>query len=132
MSLVDRTRSLSNLLGNSVEQLGELVQNEIQLAQAELSEKVAAAGRGVTWLAATAVFLIPVITLLLVAFALWLKEVGGISFALSFLIAALLGAVLGLICAYAGLNYLRLGNLKPAVTLEQIKRDIAAAKEIAK
>jgi hypothetical protein len=132
MSLVDRSRSLSSLLGDGVEQLGELFQNEIQLAQAELSEKVADAGRGVIYLAATAVFLVPVITLLLTAFALWLKESSGISFALSFLIAALLGAVIGVICALVGLKYLRPQNLKPAVTLEQIRRDVAAAKEIAK
>jgi uncharacterized membrane protein YraQ (UPF0718 family) len=132
MSLFDRSRSLSRLLGDGVERLGALLQNEVQLAQAELSEKVADAGRGVTYLAATALFLIPAITLLLTAFALWLKEVSGISFALSFLIAALLGAVIGVICASAGLKYLRPQNLKPAVTLEQIKRDVAAAKEITK
>jgi hypothetical protein len=89
MSLTERSRSLSRLLGNGVEQFGELLQNEIQLAQAELSEKAADAGKGVLYLAVTAVFLIPVITLLLIAFALWLKETAEISFALSFLLAAL-------------------------------------------
>jgi VIT1/CCC1 family predicted Fe2+/Mn2+ transporter len=130
MSLADRSRSLSRLLGDSVEQLGELFQDEVRLAQAELSEKVADAGRGVIYLTATAVFLIPVITLLLVALALWLGEAGGISDALAFLIAALLGAILGLICAVVGLKYLR--DLKPSVTLEQMRRDVAAAKEVAR
>ena len=130
MSLADRSRSLAGLFGDSIEQLGELFQNEVRLAQAELAEKVSDAGRGVIYLGATAVFLIPVITLLLAAFALWLRDAGAISSALSFLIAALLGAVLAVICAVAGLNYLK--SLKPAVTLEQIRRDVAAAKEIAK
>lgn len=131
MSVIDRSRSLAGLLGEGVEQLGELFQTELQLAQTELSEKLADAGRGVTYLAATAIFLIPVVTLLLAAFALWLSESAGISLALSLLIAALLGAVVGLICASVGLKYLRPKNLAPTVTLEQIKRDVAAAKEIA-
>jgi hypothetical protein len=131
MSLADRSRSLSSLFGRGVEQLGDLLQTEIQLAQAELSEKVADVGRGVTFLAVTAIFLIPVITLFLVAFALWLRDATEVSLALSMLISALLGAVIGAICAFAGMKYLRPKNLKPNVTLEQIKRDIAAAKEIA-
>ncbi|WP_119271481.1 phage holin family protein [Taklimakanibacter deserti] len=131
MSLVDRSRSLSRLLGRGVEQLGDLLQTEVQLAQAELSEKVSDIGRGVTYLAATAIFLIPVITLLLLALALWLRDATGMSLALSMLISALLGAVIGAICAFSGMKYLRPNNLKPSVTLQQIKRDIAAAKDIA-
>ena len=131
MSLADRSRSLSRLLGEGVEQLGDLLQTEIQLAQTELSEKVADVGRGVTYLAAAALFLIPVITLLLIAFALWLRDVTGVSAALSLFISAMLGAVIGAICGFAGLKYLQPKNLKPTVTLEQIKRDIAAAKDIA-
>ena len=131
MSLVDRSRSLSRLLGEGVEQLGDLLQSEIQLAQAELSEKVADVGRGVTYLAAMAIFFIPVITLLLVAFALWLRDAAEISLAAAMFIAALLGAVLGAMCAFAGMKYLRPKNLRPNVIIEQIKRDIAAAKDIA-
>ena len=130
MSLVDRSRSLSRLLGEGVEQLGDLLQTEIQLAQAELSEKMADAGRGVTYLAATAVFLIPVITLLLAAFALWLSDAAQISLALAMFISAVVGAVIGAVCAFTGIKYLQPKNLKPAVTLEQIKRDIAAAKDV--
>lgn len=132
MSLLDRSRALSRLLGDGVEQLGELLQTEIQLAEAELSEKVADIGKGVTYLAATAVVSIPVITLMLIAFAFWLSDAAGLSIALSMFISALLGAVIGAICAFAGLKYLRPENLKPAVTLEQIRRDIAAARDIAK
>jgi len=131
MSLAERSRSLSRLLGAGVEQLGDLLQTEIQLAQAELSEKMAEAGRGITYLAATAVFLIPVITLLLMAFALWLRDAAQISLALAMLVAAVLGAVVAAVCAVAGLKYLQPKHLKPTVTLEQIRRDIAAAKDIA-
>jgi hypothetical protein len=132
MSLADRSRSLSKLLGDAVEQLGALFQVELQLAQAELSENVANAGRGAAYLAAAALFAMPVVTLLLIALALWMREAMAISSALSFLIAALIGAVFGLICGLIALNYLRAKNLRPNITLEQIRRDIAAAKDIGK
>jgi uncharacterized membrane protein YqjE len=132
MSLADRSRSLSKLLGDAVEQLGALFQVELQLAQAELSENVANAGRGAAYLAVAAMFAIPVITLLLIALALWIKEATSISLALSYLISALIGAAIGLICGLIALNYLRAKNLRPNITLEQIRRDIAVAKDIGK
>ena len=132
MSLADRSRSLSKLLGDAVEQLGALFQVELQLAQAELSENVTNAGRGAAYLAAAALFAMPVVTLLLIALALWIREATAISLALSCLIAALIGAAVGLICGLIALNYLRAKNLRPNITLEQIRRDIAAAKDIGK
>jgi hypothetical protein len=132
MSLADRSRSLSRLLGDGVEQLGALFQVELQLAQAELSENVANAGRGAAYLAAAALFAMPVVTLLLIALALWIREASALSLALSCLIAALIGAAVGLICGLIALNYLRAKNLRPNITLEQIRRDIAAAKDIGK
>ena len=132
MSLVDRSRSLSKLFGDGVEQLGSLLQTEIQLAQAELSEKAADAGRGAMYLAAAAVFAIPVLTLLFIALALWIQDTSGISLAASLVIAALIGAAIGLICGLTALNYLRAKNLRPEVTMEQIRRDIAAAKDVVK
>ena len=132
MSLADRSRSLSRLLGDGVEQLGALFQVELQLAQAELSENVANAGRGAAYLAAAALFAMPVVTLLLIALALWIREASGISFALSCLFSALIGAAVGLICGLIAMNYLKAKNLRPTITLQQIRRDIAAAKDIRK
>jgi hypothetical protein len=120
------------LLGDGVEQLGALFQVELQLAQAELSENVANAGRGAAYLAAAALFAMPVLTLLLIALALWIREASALSLALSCLIAALIGAVIGLICGLIALRYLRAKNLRPNITLEQIRRDIAVAKDIGK
>jgi hypothetical protein len=132
MSLVDRSRSLSTLLGDGVEQLGALFQVELQLAQAELSQKVAEAGRGAAYLAAAALFAIPVLTLLFIALALWIRDMSGISLALALFVAAVFGAALGLVCGLTAMKYLRTKNLRPDVTLEQIRRDITAVKDIAK
>lgn len=131
MSLADRSRSISRLLGDAVDQLGALFQVELQLAQTEISEKVANAGRGLTFLLVGAVFAMPVVTLVLVALALWINETWAISLSLSALIAASVGALLGIICGLIAMNRLRVKNLRPDATIDQIRRDVAVAKEIA-
>lgn len=52
-------RSISQLVGNSLAELSKLVQNEIDLARAELSDKVALTGGAVKLIAAGAILLIP-------------------------------------------------------------------------
>jgi VIT1/CCC1 family predicted Fe2+/Mn2+ transporter len=131
MSLADNSRSISTLLGNTFEQLGTLLHNEVQLAQAEVSEKISEAGRGVAFLAGAAIFLIPVVTLLLAALSVWIN-LQGLSLAVSILIAAAIGAVAGLLLGLLGLKRLKPENLKPKVTLQQVQRDITAAKGMAK
>jgi hypothetical protein len=131
MSLADRSRSISRLLGDAVDQLGALFQVELQLAQTEMSEKVANAGRGLTFLLVGAVFAMPVVTLVLVALALWINETWAISLSLSALIAASVGALLGIICGLIAMNHQRVKNIRPDATIDQIRRDVAVAKEIA-
>ena len=44
MSLSDDFNAIPKLFGDAVEQLAKLVQNEVQLARAELSQKITQAG----------------------------------------------------------------------------------------
>ena len=46
MSLSEDFNAIPKLFGDAVEQLGKLVQNEAQLARAELSQKITQAGIG--------------------------------------------------------------------------------------
>ena len=101
------------------------------MARAEINEKVAKAGMGVAFIAAAATLIIPAIVVLLIAFAIWLSDMG-ISPVVSHLIAGVLGAVLSVVLGMIGLNRLRLEKLAPTVTIEQVGRDVAAAKELAK
>jgi hypothetical protein len=132
----DRLSALSNdaheiprLLGDAVEQLGKLMQNEAQLAKAELSQKIALAGTGAGYIGAAAVFSIPVLVLLLLALAWWLVD-QGFSPATAHLIAAGGGAIICIILATIGLSYLKPRRLTPKVTIEQLQRDAATAKEL--
>jgi hypothetical protein len=131
MSLSDDVRSIPALVGEAIEQLGKLVSNEVQLARAEISEKVAQAGMGVAYVAAAGVLMVPVLVVLLLTLALWLVQTG-MSPIVSHLIAAAVGAAVSLILGVVGLNHLKPQKLTPTVTIEQVERDVAAAKELAK
>ena len=125
------TRSISALLGDAVEQLGKLVNNELQLARAEFSQKLAQAGRGAAFLAGAALLLIPVLVILLISLALWLHQMGASPVA-SHLIVAAGGGLISIVLALVGLNYLKPEKLTPTVTLTEVGRDVAAVKELAK
>ena len=131
MSLSDNVRSIPALFGDAIEQLGKLVSNEVQLARAEISQKVAQAAMGVAYVAAASVLMIPVLVVLLLALALWLVEMG-FSPIVSHLIAAAVGAAVSVILGLVGLNRLKPEKLTPTVTIQQIERDVAAAKELAR
>jgi uncharacterized membrane protein YqjE len=131
MSLSEDSHTIAQLFGDAVEQLGKLVQNEVQLARAEMSEKVAQAGRGLAFIGAAAILLVPVLVVLLIALALWLVQMG-MSPITSHLIAAAIGAAISLVLGLVGLHRLKADKLTPKVTIHQVGRDVAAAKELAR
>ncbi len=131
MSLSSDIRSIPELFGNAVEQLGKLVQNEVQLARAEIFQKMTQAGMGAAYIAAAAILIIPVLVLLLITLALWLNQTG-FTPVVSHLIAAAAGGLVSVVLAIVGMSYLKPENLAPNVTIQQVKRDVAAAKELAK
>ena len=131
MSLSGDLNAIPKLFGDAVEQLGKLVQNEAQLARVELSQKIAQAGIGAGYLIGGAILAIPVMVVFLIALALWLTQLG-LSPVVSHLLAAAFGAVISVILALVGMSYLKPENLKPKVTIQQVKRDVATAKELAR
>ena len=131
MALSNDLNAIPRLFGDAVEQLGKLVQNEVQLARAELSQKMTQAGIGAAYVAGAAILSIPVLVVLLIALALWLTQLG-LSPVLAHLAAAACGAVISSILAMVGMSHLQLENLKPKVTMRQVQRDVATAKELAR
>jgi len=129
MSLSQDINAIPRLFGNAVEQLGKLVQNEAQLAKAELSQKMTQAAVGAAYIAGAAVLCIPVVMLLLIAFALWLVQLGWSPVA-AHLAAAGCGAIVCALLAMIGRSYLKPEELKPRVTIQQVERDVATAKEM--
>lgn len=129
MAIHDDLRTISQLAGDSIEQLAKLVQNEATLAKTEISAKVAEALRGVVYLAAASLFITPAIVLALLALSQWLVAQGfgaGSAYLMSGVVALIIGGVLAMI----GMQRLKAENLTPSITAREIRRDIAVAEEI--
>lgn len=131
MALSNDLNAIPRLFGDAVEQLGTLVQNEMQLARAELSQKVTQASIGAAYVAGAAILCIPVLVVLHIALALGLIHLG-LSPVSAYLAAAACGALLSTILAMIGMSYLKPENLKPKITMQQVERDVATAKEMAR
>jgi putative superfamily III holin-X len=131
MPLSDDLHTIPRLFGDAVEQLGKLLQNEARLARAELTQKIAQAGIGAAYLLGAAIFCIPVLVVLLIALALWLTQLG-LSPVVAHLAAAACGVGISIVLALIGMSHLKPENLKPKVTIQQVERDVATAKELAR
>jgi hypothetical protein len=122
-------RSIPELVSEAFNQLAKLVSNEIDLAKAEMSEKVSQIGRAGAMIAAGAVIFMPALVIVLLAIAAALID-AGFSAPIAYLIT---GGGAGLIAlALIGIGVSRLSGdaMKPTVTLDQLQRDKIAAKEI--
>ena len=122
-------RSIPELLSDVLAQLAKLIGNEFDLAKAELSSKASQVGRAVAMIGAGAVIMIPALVLLLFAAAAGLMH-AGFSDPIAYLMAGGGALLLAAILIGVGISRMSGDALKPAVTLDQLQRDKAAAKEI--
>ncbi len=128
MTLLPDDRSFSELVSDALSQVTDLVRNEIQLARAEISEKVRQASIGLGMVAAGAAMAIATLVVLLLALAALLAE-AGLPIWVAALLSAIIGAGASAALAWTGLQRLRADALTPKRTIEQLHRDKLAAKE---
>ena len=115
-------RAISHLFGDALSQFSKLFQNEVDLAKAELGEKVQQIGGAVGFIAAGAVLVIPAIVMALFALSAALIA-GGWSQPVSYLMSAIVAAVLAGILLAVGMNRLDARHLAPRETLRQLEKD---------
>ena len=115
-------RAISHLLGDALSQFAKLFQNEVDLAKAELGEKVQQIAGGAGLIAAGAVLVIPAIVMALFALSAALVA-GGWSQPVSYLLSAIVAAVLAGILFAVGMNRLDARHLAPRETLRQLEKD---------
>jgi len=128
--LTDDMRSISRLFGDALDTLSKLIQTELRLARAEMSAKASQAAVGIGLLAGAMMLVVPGIVLFLIALAVWLIGLGlpaPAAYALSGLIAIVVAGVL----AAVGMARLKPAALAPRVTMDEVRQDISAAKEMA-
>jgi hypothetical protein len=126
--MAEQSSSLPNAFSKVVTDLADLMQKEMQLARAELSEKLSISIRAGVWMSAAAVLAIASGFLIVQASVLGLSATTGIALHWSCLIvAAVLAAAAG-----AGFSKGRADvpeQLTPDRAINQVKQDIAVAKE---
>lgn len=128
MTTPQDTRSVPELLAGAFAQLSDLVRSEIQLARAEMTQKLVSAGVGIGFIAGGAIVTIAALVLILSALAAWLTDMG-VAEPLSDLLAGLVGLIISGVLAWLGLGRLRANALVPNRTINQLQRDVASAKE---
>jgi hypothetical protein len=126
----DRT-SLSGLFSHLWRDISGLLRDEVALAKAEMSEKASQLGSGVAAVAAGGAVLFAGFIVLLFA------AVAGLAYVLpeehaAWLAPLIVGAIvmlIGFVVLAGGRRELQVRNLKPARTLESIRRDAQLARE---
>jgi uncharacterized membrane protein YgcG len=125
------SRSIPELFSDAVSQLAKLVGNEFELARAELSEKASQVGRAAAMIGAGAVILMPALVLLLFALSAALIR-SGFSEPVAYLMTGAGATLVSVALIAMGMSRVSGDALKPSVTLDQVQRDKAAAKEMAR
>lgn len=125
------TRSLATLMSHVASDIAYLVQTEIRLAKVEISEKFAAVAAGAAFIGAGAAFLMAALVVVMFAIASWL-EYAGLSTQWSLTIVGILGLAIGGVVAFTAINRMKAMQLAPERTIDQMKEDIAVAREHAR
>ncbi|WP_426435456.1 phage holin family protein [Bradyrhizobium genosp. P] len=115
-------RHVSGLVSDAIAQFAKLFQTEVDLAKAELSEKVQKLGGAVGLLVGGAVLVIPAITMGLLALSSALIAAGW-SQPLSYLTSAIVAAVISGALFAVGINRLDARKLAPRETIRQLEKD---------
>ena len=122
-------RVISGLLGDALSQFAKLFQNEVDLAKAELGEKMQQVGGAMGFIAAGAILVMPALVMALFALSAALIEAGW-SQPISYLASAVIAAVLAGVLFAVGINRLDARHLVPHETLRQLEKDKETVKEM--
>ena len=128
MAFANPNRSIADVLRDVITQATTLLRKETELARVELSENVSRAAIGLGLIVGGAVLLIPALVILLEA-AVAALEQNGMRPAEATAIVGGCALVLGFILLAIGISRLRVKNLIPNKTIQQLQQDAAAAKQ---
>lgn len=115
-------RNISGLVGDAMNQFAKLFQNEVDLAKAELGEKVERLGGAFGLMAGGAILVIPAIVMVLFAMSAALIAAGW-SPSLSYLTSAIVAAAVSGALFALGIRRMDAGNLAPRETIRQLEKD---------
>jgi hypothetical protein len=123
-----KQRRLPDLLADLVGQTTVLFRSEVRLARAEMSEKISQVTSGMALAVAGAVLLMPALVILMGSAVTALVN-NGMTDTMATLLVGGGALLLGVILLWIGFNRLRVENLAPQRTLEQLQQDASLAKD---
>ena len=129
MSVSTDPRSVPALISDLAQQVTTLMQTEVRLLRAEMSEKLGQLGSGAAEVAAGAICLLAALMVLLQALVIGVSRIGDMGMGWASLIVGVVVAVIGAVLVKTGTSNLSPSNLTPERTQEQLKRDAQVAKE---
>jgi hypothetical protein len=115
--------------GDTISELTKLVQNEVDLARAEIVQKLSMGTAAAKLIVGGAVFLTRGIVLVLLAIAAELTALG-LSQPVAYLLSGVGALIIAGVFVSIGMSRLSVGALKPSGTLDQIRQDKAMATEL--
>jgi hypothetical protein len=121
-------RSVVDIVRDLFTETSTLLRKEGQLARAEISEKVDQAVRGLGFIVAGAVLLIPALVVLLGAAVAAMSD-RGFDAANAALIVGGVALLVGLALAMLGVRALKIEQLRPDRTIAHVQRDVSLAKQ---
>lgn len=124
----DINRSVPDLIGDLLQQTSSLVRKEVQLARAELNEKVTVMGAAAASIGVAAALLMAAVVIILQAIVALLVTFG-LSTWVSGLIVGVVVAVIAYVLLRTGINRMKASSLTPDRTVNQVSRDATLAKE---
>lgn len=127
MQQLKNDRSLGELFGELARETGDLVQQELNLARAEMTQKATKASRNVASLAIGGAIAYAGFLALLAAIIAGLATL--MPWWLAALLVALVVAVVGYLVVQSALKALRSESLAPRQTIETLKENAKWAKE---
>jgi hypothetical protein len=122
MSTLKDDRTLGEMFADLSRETRTLVQQEIQLAKTELSEKAARVGKNSGLIAAGGLLAYGGMLTIIAAMVLGLIQVGMAAWSAALLAGVLVG-IIGYLLIHSGLSGLRTRNLTPHQTIETLKED---------
>jgi len=125
----ERDRTVPELVSSVISQISTLFRKEVQLARAEMGEKLGSMSSAATPLAAGGGLLLGAVVILLLALSAWIAELFGLAAGWALLISGVIAAIVGYALVRGGLSRLSSANLMPNRTAEQLSRDAQVAKE---
>jgi hypothetical protein len=140
MSVNSDPRSVPTLISDLAQQVTTLMQTEVRLLRAEMSEKLGQLGSGAAEVAAGAICLLAALLVLLQALVIAIARIGadpadpaiqnsGIGMGWASLIVGVVVAGIGAFLVRNGTKNLSPSNLTPERTQEQLSRDAQVVKE---